>query len=138
MAETSWRDRLDRGRTVLQRRSGDLSAGARAAAEGAGARIGEVYGHARSQASHTAAAARDRAGTLGADARELSGEALRRGRDTLDKAAVASRGLIAERPLTAVALGLGAGLILGVLANRLARSRAEPSPDTAEEDEWYQ
>ncbi len=150
MTETSWRDRIDRGRDLLQGRTATLSANARAAAEGAGARIGDVYGHARGQVGQTTAATRTRAtsiaaagaaraANLGADARELGGQALRRSRDTLDKATLASRGLIAERPLTAVVLGIGAGIVLGALANRLARSRAEPSgEETAEEDEWFQ
>lgn len=150
MADTSWRDRIERGRTLLQNRGSDVSANARAAAEGAGARISGVYGQARAHVGEAAAATRGRAadlagkgaaraGTLGADAREISAEALKRGRDTLGKAAIASRGLVAERPLTAVVVGIGAGILLGALANRLGRTRpAETPDDAAHEDEWYQ
>lgn len=150
MTDSSWKDRIERGRDILQGRSANLSANARAAAEGAGARIGEVYGQARSQVGHGSAVARDRAarlaeagveraGALTADARDLSADVLRRSRDTLDKAAIASRSLIAERPLTAVVIGIGAGLVLGALANRLARSRSQAAPaELSEEDEWLQ
>jgi ElaB/YqjD/DUF883 family membrane-anchored ribosome-binding protein len=150
MTETSWQDRFERGRNLLQGRTAEFSANARAAAEGAGARIGKVYGQARGQvaqttqatrtrARHLAAAGATRASTLGADVREFGSESLRRGRDTLDKAALASRSLVAERPLTAVVIGIGAGIVLGMLANRLAKSRTDASVDDGtEEDEWYQ
>jgi ElaB/YqjD/DUF883 family membrane-anchored ribosome-binding protein len=151
MTETSWRDRIDRGRDLLQGRTADLSASAQAAAEGAGVRIGKVYGQVRDQVGQSTSATKARAANLaetgaarashlGAEARELGGEALRRGRETLDRATLASRGLVAERPLTAVVLGIGAGIVLGVLANRLGRNRQAESTDedSAETDEWYQ
>ena len=139
-----WQDRIKAGGAALRTQSGHLSASAREAAEGAGARIGEVYGQVRGQVSDISAPSREqaerladlgahRASAIAETGRKLSSKALRNSRAGLDRAALASRGLVAERPLTAVVVGIGAGVILGLLANRLVTTRAQPETDEVDD-----
>jgi ElaB/YqjD/DUF883 family membrane-anchored ribosome-binding protein len=133
-----WTDRIKTGRTTVASRASDISNSAREAAEGATDRIGEVYGNMRSRMSSAVTPTKDRAGELFEAGAARAGKLAKDGRVHLDRAAIASRGLIAERPLTAVAIGIGAGLVLGFLANRLGRTQTESSEWEENEDDWLQ
>lgn len=87
-----------------------------------------------------AASARQKLEDINIDGRQIAQTGIERGaavakqgRKALDKAVFSSRGLIAERPLTAIAIGIVAGGILGVLANRLARRSAVETSDEMDE-----
>lgn len=128
MANLDWKSRLGAGRETAQETMDTLSSNAREAAATARARIGSTYGQAR-----------ERVGDLTAEGRELAQtgiaygtKAAARTRSIAEKALVESRGLIAERPLAAIAVGLAAGAVLGFLANRLATQRR---PDAEEDDD---
>lgn len=138
MTDDRWIERLKDAPSEAQRRFAHLSEGAREAAAGASERIGTVYGTVRDRAATVAQEGRALAQSgaqLASSGRELGEEALQRSRQAIDKAAFHSRGLIAERPLTAVLVGVAAGAVLGVLANRLARSRAA-QPEEPESEDW--
>lgn len=135
-----WQDRIKAGGAALRTQTDQLSASAREAAEGAGARIDEVYGQVRGRVSDIAAPPREQArrlvergahhaSAIAETGRELGSKALRKSRAGIGRATFASRGLVAERPLTAVVVGIGAGIILGLLANRLITARAQPETD---------
>lgn len=104
-----------------------LSASAREAAAAARARIGETYGQARGKVVDIAGSGRDLAQTgIAAGTR-----AAERSRSAIDKAVFSTRDLVAERPLTAVAAGIAAGVVLGFLANQLSK----PKPEADEIDD---
>lgn len=106
-----------------------LSASAREAAAAARTRIGETYGQARGKVVDIAGSGREIAQSgLAAGTR-----AAERSRTAIDKAVFSTRDLVAERPLTAVAAGIAAGVVLGFLANQLAKSRHET--DTIDESD---
>jgi ElaB/YqjD/DUF883 family membrane-anchored ribosome-binding protein len=139
-----WIDRLKTGRTAVTDRATELSASAREAADGASERIGSVYGQVRStvgdvrhRVGDAVGPTRDRAGRIVELGTAQAGKLAKEGRQQLDRAAVASRGLIAERPLTAVVIGIGAGLVLGLLANRLGRTDPPAEMDETNDD-WQQ
>ncbi|MCC7394382.1 MAG: hypothetical protein IT553_05965 [Sphingomonadaceae bacterium] len=113
MATNNWMEKLDQRRTRASASVSALSDGARDAATAARARIASVYGEARNRADSSAFVAK--------------------GRGAYDKALHASRGLVAERPIAAIAAGLVAGAVLGYLANNLVQRRR----DEAEVDDEY-
>lgn len=135
MPEQDWTSRLASGRDAAKDKVDQLSASAREAAATARSRINSTYGAARERANDLAG----RAGDLTAEGRELAASGIERGakvaaqgRKAVDKAVFSARDLVAERPLTAVAVGITAGIVLGFLANQLGKSRAT---DTSEEDD---
>ncbi len=134
-------------REQLSATGASLSEAARESANGAGVRMGAAYNKVRSQVAQATVEPRRRvhdllqggaanATSLADSGLELSAHAFKQGRQALDRASVASRGLIAERPLTAVAIGITAGVVLGFLANRLSslRSRSDAENGAADED----
>lgn len=127
MSELNWKSRIADGRDAAQATVDSLSASAREAAAAARSRIGSTYGVARERANDLTAEGRE----LASSGIELSSKAAAKGRKAMDKALFSSRDLIAERPITAVVVGIAAGTILGFLANRLTRS----APPIAEEDD---
>lgn len=134
MADQNWKSRLDEGRDAARdtaRAAVDtLSHGAREAAATARSRIGSTYGSARSRVDTLAEDGRD----LAATGLETASRAAAKGKTAVDKAVFASRGLVAERPLAAIAIGITAGVVLGYLANRLATAKpAEPENDDIED-----
>jgi ElaB/YqjD/DUF883 family membrane-anchored ribosome-binding protein len=139
MSELNWKSRLATGRDAAKDTVDQLSASAREAAATAKTRINTTYGAARDRAGDLA----ERAQELTADGRELAvtgmergAKAAAKGRKAVDKAIFSTRDLVAERPLTAVAVGITAGIVLGFLANQLGKSRAA-SEDVAEDDDVY-
>jgi ElaB/YqjD/DUF883 family membrane-anchored ribosome-binding protein len=130
MADQDWKSRLGEGRDTARAAVDALSHSAREAAETARARIGATYGNARSRVDALAEDGRD----IAATGLELGSRAAARGKTVVDKAIFSSRGLVAERPLTAVAIGITAGVVLGFLANRLATSKPASGEDDG--DEW--
>ena len=96
-----------------------LSSGAREAAAAARARIGETYGHARGKVVDIAGSGRE----LAQSGIAAGTKAAERSRGAIDKAIFSARDLVAERPLTAVAAGITAGIVLGFLANQLGKAR---------------
>ncbi len=125
-----WKSRLKR--PDIGEKAGALSESAREAVLAARRRIGSTYGVASS-----------RAAALTGDGAELartgiaaSSRAATRGLAAIDKASFSARGLVAERPITAVVIGIGAGIVLGFLADRLARANAG-APQPVEDDEIY-
>jgi ElaB/YqjD/DUF883 family membrane-anchored ribosome-binding protein len=133
-----WTDRLKTRRAAVADRADELSTSARQAAQGASERIGSVYGQVRSRVSDSVGPTRDRAERLIEAGTAQAGKLAKGSRDQIDRAAFASRGLIAERPLTAVAIGIGAGLVFGLLANRLGRSQPDATETDEIEDDWLQ
>ena len=127
MSELDWKSRIANGRDAAQATVDSLSASAREAAAAARSRIGSTYGVARERANDLGAEGRE----LASSGIEMSSKAAAKGRKAMDKALFSSRDLIAERPLTAVVVGIAAGTILGFLANRLTRS----APPVVEEDD---
>ncbi len=105
MKNSGWIEKLDEGRSRASASVTALSDGARDAASAARARIASAYGEARSRADNNPYVAK--------------------GRGAYDKALHASRGLVAERPIAAIAAGLVAGALLGYLANNLVQRRRE-------------
>lgn len=98
-----------------------LSASAREAAATARARIGETYGQARGKVVDIAGSGRD----LAQSGVEAGTRAAERSRTAIDKAVFSTRDLVAERPLTAIAAGIAAGVVLGFLANQLAKTKQQ-------------
>ena len=123
MARNEWKDRITEGREAL-------TAGAREAASQARSRIEESYGVARRRADEWSRDGRDLAGQ-GLDAGARAAE---KGKAALDKAMFQSRGFVTERPLAAVALGVAAGVMLGFVANRALRGRADTAADEDGDD----
>ncbi|MEQ1688672.1 MAG: hypothetical protein ABL874_08870 [Sphingopyxis sp.] len=120
MADLNWKERMSGAQNSVEA----LSASARETAAAAQARISATYGTARGRMSDLAKGGR----SIAAGGTEISGRAVASGRKAVGRALVQSRDLIAERPVTAVIIGLSAGVVLGYLANRLAgarRARAE-------------
>lgn len=120
MTQAGWNERLAQGRAAAQTRVEALSASARDAAAVARARVGSTYSHARNRAATLASEGRALAGEGAA----ISSKAAKKGRTVVDRAMVHSRDLIAERPVSAVIIGLTAGVVLGFLADRIAHNRA--------------
>lgn len=112
MSEQDWKGRLDSSRQAAQARMEALAEGARDVASSARGRLEATYAQAREQVSG-----------LSADGREIGSRISSRGRTIADRAIFESRGLIADRPLVAVAAGVVAGALLGFLANQLVRQR---------------
>lgn len=140
MSELNWKSRIANGRDAAKDTAGQLSASAREAAATARARINSTYGTARERAGDLA----ERASEWTAEGRELAATGIERGakvaakgRKAMDKAIFSTRDLVAERPLTAVAVGITAGIVLGFLANQLGKSRSAASEDEVEDDEIY-
>jgi ElaB/YqjD/DUF883 family membrane-anchored ribosome-binding protein len=141
MSELNWKSRLANGRDAAKDSVGHLSASARETAATARSRIESTYGAARERAGDLA----ERAQELTADGRELATAGLERGaqvaakgRKAVDKAIFSTRDLVAERPLTAIAVGITAGIVLGFLANQLGKSRtAAVEVDEDEDDQIY-
>lgn len=106
-----------------------LSASAREAAAAARVRIGETYGQARGKVVDIADSGRAIAQSGIAAGSRAAGQS----RTALDKAVFSTRDLVAERPLTAVAAGIAAGIVLGFLANQLGKARV-PKEDIDESD----
>lgn len=135
MADQNWKSRLDEGRDAARDSARaaveTLSHSAREAAATARSRIGSTYGSARNRVDALAEDSRE----LAATGFETASRAAAKGKTAVDKAVFASRGLVAERPIAAIAIGVTAGVVLGFLANRLATaSAAEPEDDDI--DEW--
>lgn len=140
MSELNWKSRLANGRDAAKESVGQLSASARETAATARSRIGSTYGAARERAGDLAERAQD----LTAEGRELAVTGLERGalvaakgRKAVDKAIFSTRDLVADRPLTAVAVGITAGIVLGFLANQLGKSRAAAETDEDDDDQIY-
>jgi len=121
MDTSNWKARIadgtDTARESAHAAIDTLSQSARDAAAVARARIEETYGQARARVADLNIDGKQ----IAASGAELAEKARVQGRKTLDKATLASRDLIAERPLAAVAVGITAGVLLGFLANRLVR-----------------
>lgn len=132
MADHDWKSRIADTRYAAQAGVDSLSASARDAVATARDRIGSTYGAARQRADVIADTSRDLAKT----GIETGTRIAVRGKDVAEKAAFSARGLVAERPLTAVAVGIAAGVLLGFLANRLS-STATTEPEPVEDDEIY-
>lgn len=137
MSELNWKSRIATGRDAAKDTVEQLSASAREAAATARSRINTTYGAARGRAGDLA----ERAQELTADGRELAATGIERGaqvaakgRKAVDKAIFSTRDLVAERPLTAVAVGITAGVVLGFLANQLSKSRTTSEPQDEDED----
>jgi ElaB/YqjD/DUF883 family membrane-anchored ribosome-binding protein len=131
MADIDWKSRIADRRDAAQAGIDALSDNAREAVATARNRIGSTYGAARQRADGLADSGRELARTGIATGTRLAAQ----GKDVAEKAAFNARGLIAERPLTAIAVGVAAGAVLGLLANRLASGPAGPDP--VEDDEIY-
>lgn len=131
MADIDWKSRITDSRDAAQASVDSLSASAREAVATARDRIGSTYGAARQRGGEIADTSRELAKTGLATGTRLAAQ----GKDVAGKAAFSARGLVAERPLTAIAAGIAAGLVLGVLANRLASGTSEPEP--VEDEEIY-
>lgn len=125
MADQDWKSRLGDGRNSARAAVDHISSSAREAAATARSRIGTTYGTARNRADALAKEGR----VIAASGLELGSKAAARSKSAVDKAVFASRGLIAERPMTALAIGVSAGIILGILANRLATSAHQPEEE---------
>lgn len=131
MTDTDWKSRIADSRDAAQAGVESLSASAREAVATARDRIGSTYGAARQRGGEIADTSRDLAKT----GIETGTRLAVRGKDVAEKAAFSARGLVAERPLTAVAAGIAAGVVLGFLANRLSSGTSEPGP--VEDEEIY-
>lgn len=132
MADQDWKSRLSDTRSVAQAGAEQLSASAREAVVSARNRIGSTYGVARQRADAMA----DSGIEIARTGIEASSRVAAKGMAAAEKAAFSARGLVAERPLTAVAIGITAGVVLGFLANRLASSGTE-EPEPVDDDEIY-
>lgn len=130
MTEPAFKDRLTHGRDIAQATIHNLSHSARQAAATAKGRIDATYGQARGRMTSIAADGR----ALAEDGAAMGQRAVASGRNALDRAALSSRDLIAERPVTAVVAGLAAGVVLGFLANRLAQHRAARAQSDADDE----
>lgn len=119
MSTNNWSKRIDDGRASAQAKITSLSSSAQEAAQAARARIGSTYGHARNRAVGFATDGR----ALAQDGAAIGAAVADKGRKAMDRAMLSSRGLIAERPVTAVIAGLAAGILVGFLANRAAENR---------------
>jgi ElaB/YqjD/DUF883 family membrane-anchored ribosome-binding protein len=129
MDDQNWKSRIANGRETAQAAVDTLSTSAREAAATARARIGSTYGQARNRVNELSVDGRDLAST----SLEIGSRAAKRSKSAVDKALFQSRDLIAERPLAAVAIGVTAGVVLGFLANRLAKTRVEQADDADDE-----
>ena len=107
MADTNWKDRLTVNRYAAQ------------------ARIEALSGVAQARIEALSSEARDRIALISSEGSKVAA----RGKTLAERAMFESRGLIAERPLVAVAAGVAAGVVLGFLANRLARQRVAEVDD---------
>lgn len=133
MADQDWKSRLSETRNAAQAGADHLSASARDAVATARERIGSTYGAARQHANDIADSSRE----LARSGLEVGTRVASKGKAAAEQAAFSARGLVAERPLTAVAIGVTAGIVLGFLANRLATAgSADPQP--VEDDEIYE
>ena len=132
MADIDWKSRIADSRDAAQAGVDSLSASAREAVATARDRIGSTYGAARQRADVLADSGRDLART----GIETGTRLASRGKDAAEKAAFSARGLVAERPLTAIAAGVAAGVLLGFLANRLTGGGSN-EPEPVEDDEIY-
>ncbi|MEK6542166.1 MAG: hypothetical protein AABZ45_08620 [Pseudomonadota bacterium] len=122
MADLNWKERIAGAQSNVDA----LSASARETAAAARARVGASYGEARERMAGLAQDGR----AIASSSAEIGGRAVATGRKAMDKALLQSRDLIAERPVTAVVVGLAAGVVLGYLANRLTKTRrSEPQTD---------
>ncbi len=135
MADQNWKSRLDEGRDTARAAVDTLSHSAREAAATARSRIGSTYGSARNRVDALAEDGRDLAATGFETATRAASRAATEGKTALDKAVFASRGLVAERPIAAIAIGVTAGVVLGFLANRLTTASAA-APEEDDIDEW--
>lgn len=141
MSDLNLKSRIANGRDAAKDAVGQLSASARETAATARSRIGSTYGAARERAGDLAERAQD----LTAEGRELAVTGIERGaqvaakgRKAVDKAIFSTRDLVAERPLTAIAVGITAGVVLGFLANQLGKSRAAAvEVDEDDDDQIY-
>lgn len=134
MSEQSWREKMASGRSAASSTAAALSSSAREAAAAARARIGDTYGTARDRAASLASDSRELAHKGSEAGRAIGAQAASTSRKVVDRAMVESRGLIAERPLTAIAVGVTAGIVLGLLANHLAGTRKAQADDDDEID----
>lgn len=132
MADQDWKTRLSDTRNAAQAGAEHLSASAREAVATARNRIGSTYGVARQRADALADSGMDIART----GIEASSRAAAKGIAAAEKAAFSARGLVAERPLTAVAIGVTAGILLGFLANRVVSSGTD-EPEPVDDEEIY-
>lgn len=130
MDDQNWKSRISNGRDTAQAAVDTLSNSAREVAATARARIGSTYGQARNRVNELSVDGRDLANT----SLEIGSRAAKRSKSAVDKALFQSRDLIAERPLAAVAIGVTAGVVLGFLANRLAKTRVEQAQDADDEE----
>ncbi len=126
-------DRFVKQRDAAASRAQQLSTDARDVAEAARRRIETTYGTVRERAGEWLDQGRD-AASAGMSA---SATMAKRGRGAVDRAAVASRELVTDRPLAAVAMGIAAGVLLGFLANRLTQAWRADAPPAADDDERY-
>ncbi len=131
MTDQNWKARLDEGRETARAAVDSLSHSAREAAATARSRIGSTYGTARTRVDTLTGDGRD----LAATGLDLGSRAAARGKQAVGKAVFASRGLVAERPIVAIAIGITAGIVLGFLANRLG-SASKPADDEDEIEDW--
>ena len=129
MTQTLLKDRIFAGRDSAEAKVVALSQSAREAAAVARERVEHSYGNARSRVSALA----DDGRALVSDGAEVGSRAMASGRKVMDRALYSSRDLIAERPVTAVVVGLTAGVVLGFLANQLARQRKNARAADAED-----
>ena len=118
MAANEWKDRISEGREAL-------TTGAREAAAQARSRIEASYGTARKRADELSRDGRE----LAEHGLEAGAKAAEKGKVALDKAMFKSRGFISERPLAAVAVGVAAGVLLGLVAHRALRAKPEADID---------
>lgn len=116
-------DRLDR-----------LTSGARDTAGEARQRMGQVYGQVRAKATDAAVNGRSLANDFADAGGQQAAHVVATSRKAIDRATLASRGLIAERPITAVIAGIAAGAVLGFLANRLGKANGRPADDVDHDD----
>ena len=127
MSEFDWRTTLNKGRASATSAIDTASGAARGVAAETRQRITATYDDARDRAGTIA----DAGQALSSKGRELGTRAAKHGKRAVDTVLVESRGLIGERPLTAVVAGIAAGAIIGFLANRLGKPRpGHPTGDT--------
>ncbi len=83
----------------------------------------------RDRAADLAALGRDRAADLAASTTQQARKLGQKSRKAADRAALASRDLVSDRPLTAVLIGIAAGAVIGAVANHLLSRQPEAEDD---------
>ena len=130
MMQMLLKDRISAGRDSAGAKVVALSQSAKEVAAAARGRVEKSYGSARNRVSSLAEDSRD----LVSDGADVGNRAIASGRKAVDRALFSSRDLIAERPVTAVVVGVTAGVILGFLANHISRQRKDAHDVDAEDD----